>query len=53
MELYRQKMGDILWGLLEVLWRTNKVAYLAVLGALFAVTLAVLGWAYFTGHLVP
>jgi hypothetical protein len=45
-------MGDILWGLLEVLWQTNKTTYWAVFGALVAIVLAVPGWAYFSGHLV-
>ena len=44
-------MSEILWGLLYVLRRTNKLVYLVVLGGLLAILVAVLGYGYLTGEL--
>jgi hypothetical protein len=43
-------MDVILWGLLWVLERTNKLAYWIALGALLTFLFAMLGCAYFAHH---
>ena len=43
-------MGQILWGLLWILERTNRFAYWILLGVLLTFLSAMVVYAYFAGH---